>query len=216
MFKRIITSDQEVPGHLMSDWKRDIAIVIVLQFALGLIYLKTVPRLYADDVWDSSLGYSLAYFGELRHQFIEGFGGMHIHFVQPRFVLPFVCAAIFKMFGYSILAGRIGSLVLSVLAIVSLYALMRHWFGERQAFYVVITTILHPWFFEISRRIRPEIYCIALVMAALLCMTYSLDSNSRRSGFFAGMFAGLAGLTHPLGLILDFAVVAAVLIWLRD
>jgi len=216
MFKKIIVSDQKMLGHPISAWKRDIVIVIVLQFALGLIYLKAVPRLYGDDVWDSSLGYSLAHCGKLRHQFIEGFGGMHIHFVQPRLVLPLVCAAIFKVCGYSIVSARFGSVIFGVLTIVSLYAVTRRWFGEKQAFCIVVATILHPWFFEISRRTRPEIYCIALVMAALLCITYSLDSNSRRTGLFAGAFAGMAGLAHPLGITLDIAVVAAVLIWLRN
>jgi len=200
----------------MSRWKRDIIILTILQASLGLIYLKTVPRLYTDEVWDSSLGHSLASFGELRHQFIEGFGGMHIHFVQPRVILPFVCAVIFKIAGYSILASRIGSLILSVLAVVSLYALMQRWFGDKQAVYTVIATILHPWFFEVSRRVRPEIYCIALAMAALWCIVHSFDTDSRRTALLAGILAALAFLSHPMGFMLDVAVAASVLIWLRN
>jgi hypothetical protein len=200
----------------MSKLKRDIAILIVLQIALGSIYLKTVPRLYTDEVWDSSLGYSLAYFGELRHQFVEGFGGMQIHFVQPRVILPLVCGVIFKIAGYSILAGRIGSLILSLLAVVSLYALMRRWFGDKQSFCIVIVTILHPWFFTTSRTIRPEIYCTALSLAALWCIVYSFDSNLRLAAFLAGVIAALASLTHPLGLIINAAVVASVVIWMRN
>lgn len=196
--------------------KQDILILTVLQVILGAIYLKTVPRLYTDEVWDSSLGHSLAYLGELRHQFIEGFGGMHIHFVQPRVVLPFVCAVIFKIAGYSILASRMGSLIFSLLAVVSLYALMRRWFGEKQAVCIVIATILNPWFFEISRRVRPEIYCIALAMATLWYMVYSLDFNSRRTALLAGMLAGLTSLAHPLGFMIDVAVVASVVIWLGN
>src|SRR3989304_3162763 len=172
----------------MSGWKRDIIILIVLQVTLGLIYLKTVPRLHTDEVWDSSLGHSLVYFGELRHQFIEGFGGMHIHFVQPRLILPFTCAFIFKIAGYSILASRMGSLIFSVLAVVSLYVLMQRWFGDKQAVYIVIATILHPWFFEASRRVRPEIYCVALATAALWCIVHSFDTASRLNALLSWMF----------------------------
>jgi hypothetical protein len=197
-------------------WKRDILILAVLQVALGTIYLKTVPRLYTDEVWDSSLGYSLAYFGELRHQFIEGFGGMHIHFVQPRVILPLVCAVIFKIAGYSILASRIGSLIFSLLAVVSLYALMRRWFGEKQAFCIAIATILHPWFFTASRTTRPEIYCIALSMATLWCMVYSFDAGSLWAALLAGILAALTSLTHPLGLMIDAAAVTSVVIWMRS
>lgn len=216
--KRSATFQRYMPKRLMFEWKLNKVILIVLvflQIALGLIYLKTVPRIYTDEVWDSSLGYSLAYGNGLKHPFIEGFGGMHIHFVQPRVVLPFVCAAIFKITGYSILAGRMGSLLFSVLAIVSLYELMRRWFGEKQAFYIAIATILHPWFFEVSRRIRPEIYYIALAITALWCIVYSLDTNSGGLALFGGVLAGLAALSHPTGVILDVAIAGAVLIWVR-
>lgn len=200
----------------MSGWKRDITVLIVLQIALGLICLKTVPRLYIDEVWDSSLGYSLAYSGELRHQFIEGFGGMQIHFVQPRVILPIVCAVIFKIAGYSILASRIGSLIFSLLAVVCLYALMRRWFGGKQAVCIVIATILHPWFFTASRTIRPEIYCMALSLATLWCMAYSFDAGSWWAALLAGILAALAVLAHPLGLMIDAAVIASVVIWMRN
>ena len=207
-----------MPKRPMFKCKRNkviLVFLVVLQIALGLIYLKTVPRIYTDEVWDSALGYSLANGDGLKHPFIEGFGGMDIHFVQPRVVLPFVCAAIFKIFGYSVLAGRMGSLLLSVLAVVSLYALMRKWFGEKQAFCIAIATMLHPWFFEVSRRIRPEIYYTALAIAALWCVVYSLDKNSKGIALLGGVLAGLAAMAHPGGLILDAAMAGAVLIWLR-
>jgi hypothetical protein len=157
----------------------------------------------------------LAFNGALKHPFVTGFGGIDIHFIQPRIVLPFVCAAIFKIAGYSIFAGRVGSLLLSILALVSLYSVMKRWFGEKQAVFIAIATILHPWFLEISRRIRPEIYYLALAMAALWCIIRSLDSGSRLFSLLAGILAGLAVLAHPSGLILDIAIFGAVLIWSR-
>jgi hypothetical protein len=199
----------------MSDWKRNIVVIIVLQTALGLVYLKTAPRVYYDDIVESSYGRSLAYTGTIRDEVSEGYGGMEFHYVQPRIILPLVCAVIFKVAGYSIVTARIGSLIFGVLAIVALYAIMRHWFGEKQAIWIAVTTIIHPWFFEISRRCRSEIYCTALAIAALWCVVHWLDTNSRRAAFLAGALAALAGLAHPTGLILDFAIAAAVFIWLR-
>lgn len=217
MFKGTATLIRwEMPRQAMFSWKRDIVILIVLQVALGLAYLGTVPRIYIDEVWDSSLGYNLAYRGTLKHPFIEGFGGMHIHFVQNRVVLPLVCAAIFKVAGYSILTSRISSLLFGVLAVVSLYAVMRRWFGEKQAFWIVLATVIHPWFFEVSRRARPEIYYTALALAFLGLMILFFDSGSRRIAFFAGVLAGLLGLTHPTGLILVFSIAGAVMLWLSS
>ena len=120
----------EMLGLAMFGGKRDIVILVILQIILGSVYLGSVPRIYVDEVWDSSIGYNLACQGTLKHPFVEGFGGMEVHFVQSRVVLPLVCAAIFKVAGYSIVASRIGSVLFGVLAVVSLYAVMCRWFGR--------------------------------------------------------------------------------------
>lgn len=71
-------------------WKREVVILALAQLGLGLIYLKTVPRFYNDEPWEASLGYSLAYEGVLRHGIIEGWGGIHVRFVQNQVIQPFV------------------------------------------------------------------------------------------------------------------------------
>ncbi|MFA5238666.1 MAG: glycosyltransferase family 39 protein [Phycisphaerae bacterium] len=193
--------------------KKDIAILVVLQIILGAVYLDSVPRTYVDEVWDSSLGYSLASTGSLKHPFVESLGGMNIHYVPPQVVLPFVCAAIFKVVDYSIFTSRIGSLIFSLLAVVSLYAVMRRWFGAKQAFWIVFATIINPWFFEVSRRSRPEIYYTALALVFLWLLLVYFDSNLRRTAFFAGALAGLSFLAHPNGLIITFSIGCALIIW---
>lgn len=195
--------------------KRDIIILVVLQIILGSAYLGSVPRIHIDEVWDSSLGYNLARQGSLKHPFIEGFGGMQFHFIQSRIVLPLVHAAIFKVVDYSIVTSRIGSVLFGALAVVSVYAVMRRWFGGKQAFLVTLATIIHPWFFEVSRRARPEIYYTALALVFLWLIVVFFDSGSRRSAFFAGVFAGLSALTHPNGLIMVFSISVAVILWSR-
>lgn len=200
----------------MTDWKRDIGLLVVLQLALGLPYLNSVPRIYVDEVWDSSLGYSLANTGSLKHPFVDGLGGMDIHYLPPRVILPMVCAAVFKITDHSIAAGRVGSVLFGALAVVSLYAVMRRWFGGRQAFFIALVMIVHPWFFEVSRRTRPEVYYIALSLVFLWLLVVFFDRDSRRAAFFAGVFAGLSGLAHPNGLILVLVISCAVGIWQSD
>ncbi|MFA5252643.1 MAG: glycosyltransferase family 39 protein [Phycisphaerae bacterium] len=195
--------------------KRDIFILVVLQIVLGLVYLNSVPRIHIDEVWDSSLGYNLAHQGGLKHPFVEGFGGMQVHFIQSRVVLPLVNAAIFKMVDYSIATSRIGSVLFGALAVVSIYAVTRRWFGEKQAFWIGLATIIHPWFFEASRRARPEIYYTALALVFLWLMVVYFDSGSRRTAFFAGVFAGLSGLAHPTGLIMVFIISCVIIVWHR-
>ncbi len=47
---------QKTQGQPAQSWKQHIVILIILQFALGLIYLKTVPRFYNDEALESSYG----------------------------------------------------------------------------------------------------------------------------------------------------------------
>jgi hypothetical protein len=199
----------------MFGWKRDIALLVLLQLILGLVYLARIPRIYVDEVWDSSLGYNLANTGSLKHPFVEGLGGMDIHYLPPQVFLPLVCAAIFKVAPYSIATSRIGSVLFGALAVVSIYAVMRRWFGEKQAFWAGFATIINPWFFEASRRARPEIYYTALALVFLWLMVVFFDSGSRRSAFFAGASAGLSFLTHPNGLIIAFSIGCALIVWQR-
>ena len=198
----------------MLGWKYIIVLVIV-QAALGLACLNCVPRLYVDEAWDSALGYNLARTGALKHPFIEGFGGMNVHFVQNRVVLPLVCAAIYKVAGYSVLTSRLASVIFAILAVVSLYAVMQRWFGEKQALWIGLATIINPWFFEVGRRVRPEIYYTALGLIFLWLIVLCLDSGSRRTAFFAGAAAGLAALSHPNGLVIVFSIALAMVIWRR-
>ncbi|MFZ0033616.1 MAG: glycosyltransferase family 39 protein [Sedimentisphaerales bacterium] len=205
----------EMRGQAMFGSKRDIVILVVLQIILGSVYISCVPRIHVDEVWDSSLGYNLAHQGTLKHPFVEGFGGMHINFIQNRVVLPLVCAAIFKVVDYSIATSRIGSVLFGALAVVSLYAVIRRWFGEKQAFWTGLAAVINPWFFEASRRARPEIYYTALALVFLWLLVIFFDSGSRRSAFFAGVFAGLSSLAHPTGLIMVFIISSVVIVWQR-
>lgn len=195
------------------NWKHALAILVLVQLALGMIYLKTVPRFYNDEAWEASLGYNVANEGSLRHGIIEGWGGMHIHFVQNQVVMPFVLAAIYKIAGFGIAESRAGSVLMSVLAVVSTYFVTRKLFGGRQAFVTGLMLTLYPWFFEVSRRVRPEIYYIAIGMTALWCLLEAIETNSKSKMVWAGILAALAALTHPTGLVLVGTIFVAAMSW---
>jgi hypothetical protein len=193
---------------------RGVALLLgALQLALALPYLQTVPRFYNDEAWEASLGRTLAFEGALRHGFVGGWGGMDVHLVQDRIVLPFVCAGIFRIAGVGVVTSRLGAVLTSVLAVICTYGVMRRWFGARSALWIGLATVAHPWFFEISRRVRPEIYLVALAMGGLWCLLHATESGRWWSALLAGLLAGLAALAHPTGLVLVFAMACGVLIW---
>ncbi len=188
-------------------------LLCVIQFSLGIFYLGTVPRIHIDEVWDAALGYEFAKTGILRHPFIHNFGGMEIYFVQPRVILPIVCAGVFKIADYSIALSRLPSLLCGILAVIALYHIAERFFGNKQSFFICLATIIYPWFWVTSRRCRPEIYYTAFALVFLWLVTSYFRKDRKFTAFLAGIAAALASLTHPNGLLIVAAVSIAWLIW---
>lgn len=78
-----------------------------------------------------------------------------------------------------------------------------------------LLTIVQPWFFEASRRVRPDIYAVALALGALWCLLHALSTHKLRHALLTGVLIGLAALAHPNGLVLATACVVGVLVWQR-
>lgn len=197
------------------DKSRHIYLLILgaVQFLLGTLYLGAVPRIYIDEAWDASLGYEFAKTGILRHPFIHNFGGMEVYFVQPRIVLPIVCAGLLKIADYSIALLRLPSLLFGVLAIVALYHIAERFFGSKQGFFICLATIINPWFWVISRRCRPEMYYTALALLFLWLLVSYFRRDRILTAFLAGLTAALASLTHPNGLLMVAAVSIGWIVW---
>jgi 4-amino-4-deoxy-L-arabinose transferase-like glycosyltransferase len=172
-----------------------------------------VPRIYIDEAWDASIGYELAQKGVLRQPFIHNFGGMEVYFVQPRVVLPIICAGVFKITGYSIVISRLPSLLFGVLAVIALYHVVEYFFGDKQSFFVCLATIINPWFWVTSRRCRPEIYYVAFALVFLWLLISYFRQQRAWTAFFVGIFAALASLSHPNGLLIVAAISISWIIW---
>jgi 4-amino-4-deoxy-L-arabinose transferase-like glycosyltransferase len=188
-------------------------ILCAVQLLLGIFYLGSVPRFYGDEAWDASLGYEFAQTGVLRHPFIHNFGGMEVHFVQPRIVLPIICAGIFKVTGYSIAISRLPSLLLGVLAVVVLYHIAERFFDNKQSFLIVLATVINPWFWSTCRRCRPEMLYTALALVFLWLVISYFRRDRAFVAFLAGITAGLASLSHPNGLIIITAISISWIVW---
>ena len=213
MAETVLMSQEKIACTKVPGWRRDLFILVGVQVLLALICLKTVPRVYLDEPWEASLGHSLAYEGRLRHGIIEGWGGMDIHFVQNQVILPWFCAALYRVAGFGIVSSRMASVLVSIIAIISIYGVMRVWFGRTEATVIGLATIFYPWFFEITRRVRPEIYYTAFGWAGCWLLVHSLRTGKRWAAIMAGLSAGLAVLSHPTGAILCFSLFVSVIVW---
>ncbi|MHC4638680.1 MAG: ArnT family glycosyltransferase [Planctomycetota bacterium] len=182
---------------------------------MGLLRMASIPRVYVDEAWDSALGYNLATEGKLCHPFIDGFGGMNVQFVQNRLVLPFFCAGMFQFVDCTIWTSRFCSQIFAIFAVVGLYKAIYHWYSRKLAFFVVLAVIIHPWFFEVSRRVRPEIYYTAFAMIYFLFLILYFQSGSSLAAFLSGIIAGFSVLTHPAGILIILSISLAFAIWMR-
>ncbi len=190
-------------------------ILMALTACLSLVRLSDIPRVFVDEAWDSALGLNLIEEGTLRHPFIEGFGGMNVRFLQNRIMLPIISSGIFKVAGYSVFTSRLGSALLGMAGVAMLFVIARKWFGPWQAFFIGLFTAFHPWWFNVSRRARPEIYYTFFAIMLLWTLDGYFRKNSAWRAALCGFLAGLAALTHPNGILICGSVGLAAVIWLR-
>ena len=188
-------------------------LLCVFQFLLSAFYLGSVPRFCGDEAWDASLGSELAQTGVLRHPFIHNFGGMDVYFIQPRVLLPIICAGVFKFTGYSIIFSRLPSLLLGVLSVIAFYHIAEKFFGSKQSFFMTLALIINIWFWINSRRCRPEIYYTAITLLFLWLVISYFRHNSILTAFAAGITVALACLTHPNGLLIIVSISIAWIVW---
>ena len=193
--------------------ERDVAILVLLHLIIGLVYLDAVPRYFDDESWEASLGYSLATEGRLRNLAMVGCGGMEIRFVQTRIVLPLACGGAYALVGDRGAATcRVVSVLMGALAVVATWALARRWFGRGVALASGLLLISNFWFFEVTRRIRPEIYYLALGACGLWALVAAVESKRRASAAVAGVFLALTVLSHPMGWSVAIAAGGGVLL----
>jgi 4-amino-4-deoxy-L-arabinose transferase-like glycosyltransferase len=193
-----------------------VVILLAIQLTLGLPFLGQIPRVFIDEAWDAALSHNLAENGKLSHPFIECLGGMEVHYLPNRLVMPFFSALIFKFSDCTVFTSRLGSQIFAAITVIVLYTLTKRLFGTKQAFFMVLATIINPWFFEISRRARPDVYYTALSLIFLLAIINCFERGSRFWAFIAGLLAGLLSLTHMNGILLAVPIMTGALIMLRN
>lgn len=186
-------------------WIGIVGLLVCLQLGSGLLFLSAVPRVMDDEAFEGSLGHSLAFEGRIRTQVMTGCGAMEDYLIQNRLLLPVATSAAFRIAGYSLTAGRFVSVLFAAVVVWSICMILRP-FGERLAAGTALLTMVHPWFLDISRRTRPEIYYLALALLGLYFWIVWRSHMNRSLAMLAGFFWGLACVAHPAGCLLVAAI----------
>lgn len=189
-----------------------LASLVAVHLTVGSSYLSNAPRFFSDESFEASLGYKLADEGHLGTAAMVGVGGMETWFVQNRIVLSLGCAATYFAIGdRGPVTCRVTALAFGTVALTSTALLARHFFGAGPALLAGLALLLHPWFLEVTRRIRPEICYGALGMLGAWLLASAVEAGSRRRTVLAGLCLGLCALAHPVGVLFAAAVSAAAL-----
>ena len=191
-------------GTLRNHWA--LILLLVFYVVLYVSALDRYPLIGVDEPWYADIPRTLAREGRLAKPTFEGFLGMENSAVSEPPVYVILLAAVFKLLGFGFVQARLLSVLCGLVVVVLLYAIVCKVFSQRVALWSAIALVVNPVFFHFMRNARQE----PLVAVWFMC---SLFWIVRRHLFLAGLFAGLAPLTHQTGSV-SSAVVGFVVLWL--
>jgi 4-amino-4-deoxy-L-arabinose transferase-like glycosyltransferase len=211
--------------------------------AVSVWRLDTLPPVYEDEPWQASTAYKLASQAVFGSDVFAGWNGMEQHYYGFMPVHPLLMALVFKLFGEGLLQARLEAILAGTLTLGLTLVLARQLFSGWVGALAVWILLLVRWtgtttiqvtgipFVDLARIARYDAVVPVFALAALVVHTGGAVRQvwyaaARRGGRgpngvdqpwrfgLAGLFAGLAGLTHVYGLFWVF-VLALLLVWQR-
>lgn len=187
--------------------------VAVITLGTCLVLLTRYPAPGGDE--PSFVGPAITFMTQFRlaSEIHEGLlRGIERHvFWQPP--LYFMALGVwFRVFGIGLVQARLFSVVGAVAITASVYLLSRHWTSPKHAFAASALCAVSYWLTIRARYARMDTLCVALILISLSMYLRGTVTGHRRWYSSSGVFAGLAFLTHPLGMIAIAAIVGDVVI----
>ncbi len=210
-----IPADQPAPGPALPRvaWGRDAAcmtLLVLLALGAWLPLLTKIPTPGGDEPGFVDPAATFARHGFLGTDLYLGqLPGMerHIYWQPPVYFVAL--GAWFKLFGVGLVQARLFSVFCGLAVVLCVYGLSRLWASAGQSFGVSALCALSVWVGEGARVARMDALCAAFV---LLCAVLYLRALRREFDpamyALAGLCAGLALLTHPLGIVAALSVAA--------
>ncbi|MFA5927983.1 MAG: glycosyltransferase family 39 protein [Candidatus Margulisiibacteriota bacterium] len=183
-------------------------IVTALIIILGCIYIfgnvADIPFVRCDEGWITQAPYMLATTGRFASPMFRGYYNNENKFTQH---LPFYylfVALSFKFFGYGILQGRLVSLFFCLLVLSFTFLIGKLLIPDKKTYWglPVLLLLTTPYYFVISRTIRPEIAVAFFVLLSYFLLLQYYKFRKYKSNIvllFAGLISGLALVSHVPG-----------------
>lgn len=208
--------DCELGLEFMSKTQKIWALILLLSSVSLLVASLPDRRTHVDDSWFAEQAYWLAKDGVVRS---ELFAGLHDYqdrqFVYHKLHI-WQSAALIKVFGLNLYLLKSLPLIYFLVFIFVLYRYCREYFLDNSLeifIFSLIFMISGGLFVEHVFINRPEVMIMCLGFISFLFIRKAIDRGVLLHSVLAGIFAGLAALTHLNGLIFILAGTAMLLIY---
>lgn len=191
---------------------------IVLGVATGFVLFRTVVASLSGfgfhQGWNEG-HYALVAQGFLEHPLVPRYGDKFVYNVPPLF--PYLVSASFALFGESVLAARLPSVLTTSGLIVATYALGREIYDDRVALFGAIFLATLPYIQLYGGRVQTDATMVFFVTASLAAIIrgYRRPTNYRRWLVAGGFLFAAAVATKQPALLLAGVVFCWLLANLR-
>ncbi len=164
---------------------------------LFYLYDFYFPPIWPDEVLFTSPALQLANHFKFNTDVLEGIiYGMDKATLWNSPLYMILLSIVYKIFGESLLIGRIFSLFTSYIAILVFYYIINYLTREKKlAFFISLILVIDLSFSRSANIIRMEMLNLTLILSSILFMEY-------KKPIYTGIFLGFAGLTHPISIFL--------------
>jgi len=195
-----------------------LAAILGLCFLLALT-LALVRRPGCDEAWFALAGHTLATKGYMGTPFLEtrgtGLTGLnhYTYWIMP--LQPVSLAGWYKLFGFSLLATRMESILFGLLAVLAVYWLARRLIGSSSlALLAAGLTGIDYNFVRGASDGRMDMMCVSLGLCALAAYLGLLEKAPHGITILAASALGAMSLfTHPNGIVFVICLGWLVLTW---
>jgi 4-amino-4-deoxy-L-arabinose transferase-like glycosyltransferase len=166
--------------------------LMALAILARLIYVMTLER---RIYWYDGTEYSRLALGLLEHGRYVDEAGRASAFWPPGY--PLFLAAVYRIFGPSVLAIRVAQSVLGSLIVALVFAITRRLASPKVGYLAAAATAVYPLYIYSTGAVLPIVLQTALVAGAFLLVLRASEKVSVSSALAGGLLAGWAVLTAP-------------------
>lgn len=174
--------------NFLKNYIYEIIVCVMLVWVAGysLFYLTTKPKLWYDEGVNIEVASNFFRFGVLDMQIAPAvFSGAGYLYQATGYPVTMSLALIFKLFGFSASLARLYMIVWMLIALISIYVMLKKIMGQKEAALTIILVSTFASFFDNGRAVMGEIPGFVFLIWALYL--WILKDSYVWTGFFLGL-----------------------------